>query len=355
MPTSAPSKPPMTVTTASGKKQTLPDEQFWQRYSPHFEAPLSGVGSFTIHVLVIGVLAIMGLLILPLFNKDFGQAMDDVAFDPNLTGGGGGDPRGVGDNPGDGASGQSDEQNPPDPNKKYGEERVPTPNLPIQTGPSQLFPDLKDQDISRLIDLSNQAVESTSRIPKTTFEEMRKGLASGKGKGGSGSSGGEGSGKGKGTGSGEGEGKGQVTNNKRIQRMLRWTMAFNTRDGADYARQLKALGAIIAVESPEDPTKGMVYRELVNPAPGQLEDLREIKRIWWIDDKPDSVFALCRALSIQPTPRRIVAFLPVELEDRLLQLELNYKGRNEEDIKETVFEIRVGASGRYEPHVLRQR
>jgi hypothetical protein len=341
----------MTVTTASGKKQTLPDEQFWQRYSPHYEAPLSGVGSFTIHVLVIGVIGL--LCILPFFNKDFGQTMDDVAFDPNFAGGGGGDPNGVGDNPGDGAGGSSDEQPPPDPTKKYGEERVPTPNLPIQTGPSQLFPDLKDQDISRLIDMSNEAVESTRKLPKTTVEEMRKGLAAGKGKGGPGSGGGEGSGKGTGTGSGEGQGKGTI--NQRMKRMLRWTMAFNTRDGADYARQLKALGAIIAVESPEDPTKGMVYEQLTNPAQGELKDLREIKRIWWIDDKPDSVFALCRALSIQPPPRRIVAFLPVELEEKLLQLELNYAGRNEENIKETVFEIRVGASGRYEPHVLRQR
>src|SRR5262249_33091891 len=105
MTTATPSKPPMTVTTAGGKKQTLPDEQFWQRYSPHYEAPLSGVGSFAIHTLVIIVLAILGLVLLPLFNKDLGQTMDDVAFDPNLTGGGGGDPNGVGNNPGDGASG----------------------------------------------------------------------------------------------------------------------------------------------------------------------------------------------------------------------------------------------------------
>jgi len=26
-----------------------PEERFWQHYSPHHEAPLAGVGSFTLH------------------------------------------------------------------------------------------------------------------------------------------------------------------------------------------------------------------------------------------------------------------------------------------------------------------
>src|SRR5262245_57414121 len=36
-----------------------PDERFWQRYSPHGEAPLSFAGSFTLHLLVGGVLFLL--------------------------------------------------------------------------------------------------------------------------------------------------------------------------------------------------------------------------------------------------------------------------------------------------------
>src|SRR5438128_557310 len=36
-----------------------PEEKFWQRYSPHNEAPLSGVTSTVIHVLAIGLLLLI--------------------------------------------------------------------------------------------------------------------------------------------------------------------------------------------------------------------------------------------------------------------------------------------------------
>src|SRR5437660_12421433 len=36
-----------------------PEEKFWQRYSPHNQAPLSGVTSTVIHVLVIGLLLLI--------------------------------------------------------------------------------------------------------------------------------------------------------------------------------------------------------------------------------------------------------------------------------------------------------
>jgi hypothetical protein len=49
-----------------------------------------------------------------------------------------------------------------------------------------------------------------------------------------------------------------------------------------------------------------------------------------------------------------VAFFPEELEKKLLRLELSFRNRREDEIRETRFEIRrVG--GMYEPVVVSQR
>src|SRR5438128_1898663 len=47
------------VTTAPAKQRTPPAEEFWQRYSPHHEFPLSSITSVTLHLFVI-VLLLLG-------------------------------------------------------------------------------------------------------------------------------------------------------------------------------------------------------------------------------------------------------------------------------------------------------
>src|SRR5437764_7183293 len=50
----------MTATAPVASRPLIPpEEKFWQRYSPHNEAPLSGVTSTVIHVLVIGLLLLI--------------------------------------------------------------------------------------------------------------------------------------------------------------------------------------------------------------------------------------------------------------------------------------------------------
>src|SRR5205085_11929153 len=109
-----------------------------------------------------------------------------------------------------------------------------------------------------------------------------------------------GRGKGKDTGVGPGEGdggRGKLTTQQK--RVLRWRMTFDTRSGEDYARQLSALGAILAIPDPADPKQYLVIEDLQQrPAKGQVKDLGQIKRIFWTDDKPDSVEALSRALTL---------------------------------------------------------
>jgi hypothetical protein len=132
-------------------------------------------------------------------------------------------------------------------------------------------------------------------------------------------------------------------------------MVFSTYNGQDYAKQLKSLGAYLAIPDPADQAQFLVIRDLgARPAHGQREDVSGIKRIFWIDDKPQSVQSLATALQLRPIPPRIVAFFPEELERKLLRLELSFAGRREEDIRETRFEIILVRPGHYEPRVVSQ-
>jgi hypothetical protein len=172
------------------------------------------------------------------------------------------------------------------------------------------------------------------------------------GTGGTGSGGGKGSGVGTGTGAGTGEGTAQM--NQRQKRMLRWTMTFDTRNGQDYLKQLRGLGAILAI--PEEGKDGEyeVIRDLSrHPAQPQAEDVRKIQRIFWIDNNPSSVMGMMQALGLNRRPSHFVAFMPEELEQKLFELEHKYRGLKEEQIHETRFKVNHTARG-YEPEVIHQ-
>src|SRR5262245_50470153 len=54
---------------ATPKGLIPPDERFWVRYSPHHELPLSGVSSFAVHALVIGLLLLCAYPLAHLFTR----------------------------------------------------------------------------------------------------------------------------------------------------------------------------------------------------------------------------------------------------------------------------------------------
>src|SRR5262249_3302617 len=124
----------------------------------------------------------------------------------------------------------------------------------------------------------------------------------------------------------------------RPRRVLRWRMKFNTVRGDEYRGQLGSLGAIVGIPAGDGKYEGL--RKLRPPAQGKVEDLEKIKRISWIDDTPQSLKSLSQALKLPAQPAHIVTFFPIEFEEKLAQLEKNYRGRKEEEIKETRFEIR---------------
>ncbi len=151
-----------------------------------------------------------------------------------------------------------------------------------------------------------------------------------------------------------GTGSGKATEpNARQKRNLRWRLVFDTKDAEDYAKQLEDLGAILAV--PEEKGGYRVFRDLKQrPAKGKVEDLKTIKRIFWIDDAPKSVASLAKALQLKAVPKHIICFFPEKLEKELLDKELKYQKRKEDEIAETRFKV-IRREGKYDVEVTEQK
>jgi hypothetical protein len=357
------SQPPTVATTNNGNRPPAkplvpPDEQFWERYSPHHEAPLSGMGSFALHFAIAGFLILAGYLgWLGLGNHRDALPADVVSLD---SGGSGGDRHGQGDGPGDGSLNNKEVADTikPDQPQTSTEPKPQRVDLKDPTIAAQHLPNdlAADDQVKRFIKEGNENLDKLGSLNKDIQSKLRDGLQpAGKGEGGTGSGGGAGNGQGKGQGDGRGDGaSGKLS--RREQRMLRWTMQFDTRSGQDYLRQLRGLGAILAI--PKDPGGNdyWVIRDLERHPPKLLdEDVRQLQRIFWIDDKPHSVASIMQALGLRENPDRFVAFMPQELEDKLFELELGYHHWKEDEIAETIFQVRVSGGGKCTPYVVSQR
>ena len=334
------SLPPSTnARPASQPLRVPPDETIWKKYSPHGEAPLSFVGSAATHILVVVLLAIFGWLAYLFFNPPLHELPVDTIHMPGggggrLNGNAGGNGIGVpredpGENPGEPTTSVSDPMRPPLDVKEAAKTNIEFANDPAAT---------------RFIEDGNENLKKLARLPDETLKQLRQGVNAGasKGKGGDGDGGGKGSGTGTGTGPGAGSGKAL---SEREKRMLRWSMSFNR---ATYLEQLRDLGAIIAVPVGRDGKHYQVCDLTKQPLHWTEDDLSNNKRIFWIDDKPDSVRALMSQMGRKEYTSHFVALLPPGLEQHLFELELKYKGLNEDDIFETKFDCIRGSDGRYD-------
>jgi hypothetical protein len=339
------------INAPKAKPLIPPEEQFWQRYSPHHEAPLSGIGSFALHFLIAGFLLVAGYLgWLSLGNRPKAVETDTVSIDH----GGGGRRSGTEDAPKDAGSSKevaamaSPEENKTPPTSEQRPDLQPLPSEPLQPPPTS-------DDTQRFVRDQNSSLQKYDNLDKSLQEALRLRESTGpapKGQGGAGTGGGEGSGTGKAEGSGIGDKNGKLSS--REKRMLRWTMQFDTRSGQDYLRQLRGLGAILAIPKDRSGKDFWIIRDLGSRPPPLLdEDVSTIQRIFWIDDKPHSVASIMRALGLNLTPDRFVAFMPEELEQKLFDLELRYRGLKEDDIEETIFQVRL-LRDKYVPFVVRQ-
>jgi hypothetical protein len=340
---------PPSANTSKRPPRAAFEEPILVKYSPHHELPLSSVSSIGIHALVVGLLIIVGII---LARMNWNSADKPISADALALeqGGGGGNPDGAGNRSGVGATTEQVEPPLEDPNEPPPISAESRTKLEEAKKTALELPNFQGEEDKRLIEQGGQAVNSWLKLNKDIRIRLNQAIA-GKGKDGPGSGGGQGTGTGTGKGGGVGPGTGS---GDRAKRSLRWVLIFNTRDGRDYKRQLNAFGAILAIPDPKDPDGYLVIRDLDQARPqAKAEDITQIKRIFWIDDGAASVRSLASALGIAPPPQFIV-FFSQEFEAKLVALEKAYRGKEENEIIETRFDVRR-SGGTYEPVVVSQR
>ncbi len=324
------------------KSPKPPDEQFWVRYSPNHEFSLSTLGSVLMHVIIYGAAAFLITSVFWPEDKAKPVQIDTVTEDA----GGGGNRNGTGNSAGVAVPTQRTEQvQKPDDmvaqedplalkDPKIEQAKINTPRIDVPDKKIRYLPDDKADPINRLRALKNEI----AALPT-------QGREASQGQEGPGEGGGAGSGIGKGT--GEGAGNGNKPLSKQERRQLRRVIRYSVGDGDLYRRQLAGLGIVLAVPEMEDGHKVYrVYRDLSHvPPEGKIEDVYALHRSYWVDDNPDTVALLAQALHIRK-PEAFLALLPQDLEADMLKKELNYQHvKDENQIKETVFEVVPTRSG----------
>jgi hypothetical protein len=309
-----------TATAPGSSPRAAFEEPLLARYSPHHELPLSTATSLGLHALVLGLLLIGGLVAARLnWGGHVGPPQASaVTMD-----------QGGGDGPQEGGAGAAEDV--PAPPAAGRAEPAAAPRVPLQepAAAPRILPEPRNEADG------NKEVDDVQRIRERVRRRMDGAAGRRRAPGGDGGPGGPGTG-------------------AAPPRQLRWTLIFSTQNGQDYARQLDAFGAILAFPDPKNADDYLVVRDLRRrPAEPKPEDISKIERIYWIDEQTASVQSLAKALGLRP-PTHFVVFFPAEFEEKLLRLELGYRGKKESEIKETRFGVRR-AFVTYEPYVVDQR
>ena len=125
----------------------------------------------------------------------------------------------------------------------------------------------------------------------------------------------------------------------------------------DYISQIGALGGEIAF--PLRGNRFRYYSNLQGTPRSSARDLSGENRISWIDERPDSFLPVARHLGERKPPLMLV-FLPTELEERLLRMELTRASQTlgrpakEGDVTQTVFDV-VRRAGKYDVQISDQQ
>ncbi len=318
-------------------------QAFWRRYSPSGEFPISSAASVALHILV-GVSLALGL------GSLANRAQRPPSVSSVMVGDGDSAAPGFGEDglpPGDGtletgaAAGEAG-----GPGVGGGGPSTPTPE--VVTGaevkdveafqPTETVTSTSSSaagQAARSVSGAKAAASSAGSRLADAKSMLNKNLGGGGG-GGTGVGGGNGTGGGKGQGGGGGTG---LTG--RAAQQARWILQFQTASTQDYLAQFEGLGASIAFPAQGNQWK-FFSQPSSNPSNSTLRDLSNENRLYWIDENPRNVTGVAAALGVQAS-REMILFLPLELEQRMLKMELSYRGLKEEDIQSTTFGVSRGA------------
>lgn len=302
-----------------------PPEEFWDKYSPHHEFPLSSVGSVALHVAAVGGFALVLYLLAQL------SVSDKIA--PPMT-----QMMVVGE-----ADGESNGQA-----GSGGGEMVENVNkFEFPMDPMRQIPEAKLDEVKQEIKEWVPKIPQADDAPKVEDlpafkkiaqlnDDIRKKLLEGKG-----GNKGQGAEPGKGANPQEGGGtggNGDATSSK--NRAIRWELIFKTESGRDYVAQLAAMKATLVIPQPADWQTSKAYRNINQPNPvGEAFSMADMPGLYFVDDSPDSASKVAKALGLNFNPPLFIAFFPKDVEEELAAKERAFRKRKESDIFSTKFKV----------------
>jgi hypothetical protein len=337
-----------------------PEEQFWERYSPHNEARFSGLASFLVHTLVIGPLLILGYL-----GIEFGyKPAREVEVKPVRLlqpSGGGGKPGGAKDGQKGGRDNKEagmndpggDPKGDPDPDQKLALNEVKDIGAAL--------PDALKADpvVQARIKSGDPRMRVFSQVDKAVVNALNQGVRAGQGKAGNGSGGGAGDGMGMGMGGGMGDGP-NTPLTEREKRLFRWKIDFDFRWSNDpqaiqkYMETLEGLGAALALPTDASNRSFRVARKLLQkPLQFTNENLSQSECLYWYEQSPQVVADVTKFLGLPPT-RGFIILLPQQREKEMAELEKSARGAKPSEIFETRFRV-VRDGGNFRVVVSKQR
>ena len=348
----------MSQATQTRKTPLLPpDEQFWERYSPHHEFPLASVTSLLIHGLAIGIMVLGGLWYLLARESEThkpptmdvvqlagGDGLEGLAGDTSVQG----DPKG-----------NLTEVVPLQPNNTQAElapiksnnlKEAPRVELELpEVGPMDIKTDLE----SALAKLAKEAADQATKEPTAVKKIAMPGVGLTKGNSNQTNIGGPGKGA-----KGVGSGKGGVSGRNKTKAEIyasRWHFDISG-SGKDHANKLAAVGVTLAVYHPNGQYLFVqdLRRRPVDLQPGNLEKFKDA--VQWENTNPGSLYNLARELKLPYIPAKVVMLLPRDREEKMADEEFRFAksaGRNPQEIRITFFDFRL-QNGVYEPVILKQ-
>ena len=310
---------------------TPPDERLWEKYSPHFELPISGLLSVTLHVVGIVVVLAVVFNLFGIFAADTTPVpteMVDAAFDV-------GTPEKGGNPAGDPGQKQEEAVKPEVPQQP----QEPTPPKPDVTVPqvtvkppeaSTLPPDPTNETV--VPDAAAEMNAISQKVQAALLAKIKADAGAG-GKGGTG-----------------GPEEGRKVNERNSRQNLLFSSAS---DGVEWVRVLRLMGATIMI--PRRDKMVDVFRSTAPAsAPPTVEPLTAFERKYFQAADPESLESLRQGLGLRFTPAAIYVFLPDRVAQTMLRKELDYKGTPEELIESTQFTV-FATGNSYDITVTEQR
>ena len=299
--------------------ELLDHRGFWERYSANGELPWSSAISLALLAFLV-MLPIV--LVTPFSQRDPTQTAVDVLFvgeDENAP---------VGKEEGleaDAALGTVEAESAEEvPSQILVDEleKVPESELP----PPDVKPVDQGKEVVEETGVARSALDRLAEARAQLEANLNKGQSEGTGGGGRGTGG-------------------------RGARVARWVLHFSTRSSQDYLAQLDGLGAEIAF--PEVGNRWRYFFDASSPSRrSEIRDLTSENRLYWVDERLESIAGVAQELDI-PVPPFMIVFLPLALEERMLQMELAHQNLREEEIERTDFEV-ITRGQDYDVRVRRQ-